>query len=526
MIEMGNTMTFFKGANKLRTKLQLWSTQLSAKISRINLKQNIVNKQKWIMDQNWQASLKKYRMFMLKSMGSLGLIAVITVGGNQYVNANMVEVYHVYVNGEEAGVVSSPQVVDDYKINKIKELEAKNSKVHMVVNTDAVTLKGERAFKIHSEDKAALSNLDRMLSVHAVGVELVVDGKLIGTVKDKDEAEAILAKIKSKYLPTKLKTTGKVNVLSATDKTPGVGESVIDKAEFVQQVAMNQVNIEPNALMNPDDIVKKLETGDVQPKKYKVVEGDCVSCIAKKFNISPQLIYNNNPALVETDRLQVGQVLDLTLLEPTLSVRTVEKVVEQQEVQYETKYKLDDSLRAGVIKETKPGVNGMKKVTIQLTKLNGLMEAEEMISEEIMVQPQSAEAIRGTKVIQGEGTGKFAWPVIGSSLSSGFGNRWGKFHKGVDLTSGNRSILASDNGRVIYAGYKSDYGNHIIIDHLNGYTTVYGHLSKMNVVVGKIVEKGEKIGIMGSTGDSTGTHLHFEVRLSDNPQNPLKYLNR
>jgi murein DD-endopeptidase MepM/ murein hydrolase activator NlpD len=167
----------------------------------------------------------------------------------------------------------------------------------------------------------------------------------------------------------------------------------------------------------------------------------------------------------------------------------------------------------------------MKKVTIQLTKLNGLMEAEEMLNEEVTVPPQSAEAIRGTKVILGEGTGKFSWPVIGSSISSGFGTRWGKFHKGVDLTSGNRSILAADNGKVIYAGYKSDYGNHIIIDHLNGYKTVYGHLSKMNVSVGTIVEKGEKIGVMGNTGDSTGTHLHFEIRTSDHPKNPLKYLN-
>jgi murein DD-endopeptidase MepM/ murein hydrolase activator NlpD len=291
-------------------------------------------------------------------------------------------------------------------------------------------------------------------------------------------------------------------------------------------VEVNEVDIDPNALTDPDKIVEKLETGDVQPKKYKVVEGDCVSCIAAKFDISPQLIYNNNPVLVEDDSLQIGQVLDLTLLEPTLSVRTVERVIENQEVQYDTNYKLDNSMRAGVVKQTKAGVNGMKKVTIELTKLNGFMEAEEMVNEEITVQPQAAEAIKGTKVILGEGTGKFAWPVVGSSISSGFGTRWGKFHKGVDLTSGNHSILAADNGRVIYAGYTSDYGNHIIIDHLNGYKTVYAHLSKINVRVGTVVEKGEKIGVMGSTGDSTGTHLHFEVRTNDNPQNPLKYLNR
>jgi murein DD-endopeptidase MepM/ murein hydrolase activator NlpD len=519
-------MTFFKGANKLRPKLKQWKTQLSNNIRRIKWIENIQYKAKKIVVRNWQSSLIKYRMLMLKSVGSLGLIAAVTVGGNHYVNANMVEVYHVYVEGKEAGIVSDPQIVDDFKLKKVKEVQEKNPNVHTVVNIDKVTLTPERAFKIKSEDKAALSNLDTMLTVRTVGIELVVDGKLIGTVKDKAEAEAILARIKAKYLPSKLKAAGKVNILSAERTGSNAAETQVEKAEFVQKVDVNEVDIVPNALMDPDKIVKKLETGDVQPKKYKVVVGDCVSCIAAKFNISPQLIYNNNPALVKDDSLQIGQVLDLTLLEPTLSVRTVEKVIESQEVQFETKYKLDSSMRAGIVKQTKAGVNGMKKVTIQLTKLNGFMEAEEMISEEVTVEPQAAEAIRGTKVILGEGTGKFAWPVVGSSISSGFGTRWGKFHKGVDLTSGNLSILAADNGKVIYAGYKSDYGNHIIIDHLNGYKTVYGHLSKINVSVGTTVEKGEKIGVMGSTGDSTGTHLHFEVRTNDTPKNPLRYLNR
>jgi murein DD-endopeptidase MepM/ murein hydrolase activator NlpD len=521
---MGNTMIFFKEANKLRTKLRQWKNKQGDNIQNLNLKENIENKAKAF---KWSSSLKKHRMLMLKSVGSLGLIAAITVGGNHYVNANMVQVYHVYVAGEEAGIVSNPQIVDDFKVNKVKELQEKNPNVHMVVNVDEVTLSPERAFKIQSEDTGALKNLDTMLTVHAVGVELVVDGKLIGTVKDKAEADAILDRIKAKYLPTKSKAAGRVKALSADGTAmPNVIDSQVEKADFVQKVDVNEVDIDPNALMDPDKVVEKLQTGDVQPKKYKVQEGDCVSCIAAKFDISPQLVYNNNPALVEDDSLQIGQVLDLTLLEPTLSVRTVENVVENQEIQFDTNFKLDESMRAGIVKQTKTGVNGMKKVTIQLTKLNGLMEAEEMVSEEVTLEPIAAEAIKGTKVILGEGTGKFAWPVIGSSISSGFGTRWGKFHKGVDLTSGNRSILAADNGKVIYAGYTSDYGNHIIIDHLNGYKTVYAHLSKINVSVGTTVEKGEKIGIMGSTGDSTGTHLHFEVRTNDNPQNPLKYLNR
>ncbi|MNZ94643.1 Murein hydrolase activator NlpD precursor [compost metagenome] len=109
-------------------------------------------------------------------------------------------------------------------------------------------------------------------------------------------------------------------------------------------------------------------------------------------------------------------------------------------------------------------------------------------------------------------------------MSSSYGQRWGRTHKGIDLVSSNRSILASDDGVVTFAGTKSGYGNCIIIDHKNGYQTLYGHLSKISVKKGEIIEKGSKIGVMGSTGRSTGTHLHFEIHKDGSIQNPMKYL--
>jgi murein DD-endopeptidase MepM/ murein hydrolase activator NlpD len=215
------------------------------------------------------------------------------------------------------------------------------------------------------------------------------------------------------------------------------------------------------------------------------------------------------------------------VLQPTLAVRTVEKVVETQEIQFVTEYQKDESLRLGTDQTISAGKNGLKKVIIQLTKVNGLMVEETVLNEEIIQEPVKAVVRKGTKVIKGEGTGKFAWPVVSSSISSTFGARWGVMHKGVDLTSPNKNIMSSDNGKVVFAGNKGDgYGNSIIIDHLNGYKTLYGHLSQINVTVGKIVEKGEKIGYMGSTGNSTGVHLHFEVQRNNVPENPLKFLNR
>jgi murein DD-endopeptidase MepM/ murein hydrolase activator NlpD len=134
---------------------------------------------------------------------------------------------------------------------------------------------------------------------------------------------------------------------------------------------------------------------------------------------------------------------------------------------------------------------------------------------------------RGTKIIPGEGTGTFIMPVKGATLSSRYGMRGGRMHKGLDFTSGNRNIYASDTGRVVFAGYQNNgYGNIVIIDHRNGYQTKYAHLSKIQVRSGQNIGKGEVLGIMGDTGNSDGVHLHFEIFKNGAVVNPSKHLYR
>jgi len=106
-----------------------------------------------------------------------------------------------------------------------------------------------------------------------------------------------------------------------------------------------------------------------------------------------------------------------------------------------------------------------------------------------------------------------------------FGGRAYEFHPGMDI-DGERgdTVIAPASGTVVSAGYKGGYGNLIEIDHGNGLTTRYGHLSKIETEVGAIVTRGSTIGQVGSTGRSTGPHLHFEVRLNDKPINPRLFL--
>lgn len=122
--------------------------------------------------------------------------------------------------------------------------------------------------------------------------------------------------------------------------------------------------------------------------------------------------------------------------------------------------------------------------------------------------------------------GYLAWPAVGGYISSYQGPRWGRMHKGIDIARpSNYNILAAADGEVTKAGYTGGFGNRVEIKHSNGLTTLYAHLSSINVSVGQNVSTGTVIGIMGDTGNSTGIHLHFEVHKNGALQDPMDYLN-
>ena len=120
--------------------------------------------------------------------------------------------------------------------------------------------------------------------------------------------------------------------------------------------------------------------------------------------------------------------------------------------------------------------------------------------------------------------GGLIWPVAGP-VTSPFGWRWGRMHEGIDIgVSYGTAIHAAASGTVIYCGWESGYGNLTVIDHGGSLATAYGHQSSIVVGCGQQVAQGDVIGYVGSTGHSTGPHLHFEVRVDGNPVDPLGYL--
>ena len=220
-----------------------------------------------------------------------------------------------------------------------------------------------------------------------------------------------------------------------------------------------------------------------------------------------------------------------------LTVKTTEVVTEKEPVNFEKVTEKTDDLYVGQTKVKTKGQKGLKEVTKKVTKENGKTVKESVVTEKVIQEPEDQVTLTGTKenpetisastqtVAENKGTGQLAAPVSSLNVTSQFGPRWGRTHLGVDLAMPTGSaISAADGGTVIFAGYSGSYGNLVKVDHGNGIVTYYAHCSVLCTSQGQTVEKGQKIAEVGSTGNSTGPHLHFEVRVNGQNVNPMGYL--
>lgn len=508
-------MTVFKGKDWIRkTKVQLQDLTAKVKLTRIDKD----------MPSRIYAQIKLNRIAIAKGAAAFALLIGISAGGNQYIISNTYSIYHVIVEGKEIGVVSDPLVVEKAKEDKHTQVQSENPDVHMVLDDTDIKFEREKAFMGVFNDEAAVQSLKPLLTAHVIGVELVIDEKVVAILKDEEEANQVLEEFKNIYSGTK-KQASKVTVLSAsTVEAPEHKE--LKSIEFTQDVKIEPIaNIEPEDIVDPDIVLSTLQSMGQAPEIYTVQDGDCVSCIAGKFDITTQELYDMNSWIVD-DMIRIGDEVIVKGSQPTLAVRTLERLTDEEEIQFDTIYEQDPTLRTGKSKTINSGKNGLKRVTYELTSINGVLINEVLLNEEVLVEPVSAKVAKGTLRLLGEGTGKFSWPVSGVKLTSSFGQRWGTQHKGIDMASSNRTIMASDTGKVVFAGTKNGYGKTVILDHKNGYRTLYAHMSKITVSEGDVLEKGDKLGVMGSTGHSTGVHLHFEIHVNGNIENPIKFLRK
>lgn len=238
-----------------------------------------------------------------------------------------------------------------------------------------------------------------------------------------------------------------------------------------------------------------------------------------------------------TDLITADEVMALADGKFSISLST--DIVYTRDVAYDTKVKYDEDKSSSYKKVTTKGVNGEEEVTVRTTFVDGVQtdavqtDAKTLKEavDEVVVKGKKSESSSSSNSSSSYTTGSsgmFAWPLpYTHTLTSTFGTRWGRLHGGLDISAGGvygQPIYASASGTVTFSGGdNSGYGNYVIIDHGSGYTTLYGHCSSLVAVTGQYVNQGDLIGYVGSTGNSTGPHLHFEIRLNGEKMDPLGY---
>ena len=255
---------------------------------------------------------------------------------------------------------------------------------------------------------------------------------------------------------------------------------------------------------------------------YEVSADDTLESIAKSYDVLPEEILADN----EIEKITVKDTLKIYTGEPLIPIKTVEYINGNVEIPFEIVQEEDASIYEGQKRIKTKGVSGTKYLHAYITKVNGIISEENIIESNVVSEPVTQIELIGTKELpQSFGTGSFIIPTSGR-LTSPFGKRWGRSHQGIDLAAQTGTpVYAADNGIVVESQYKSNgYGNIIKIDHQNGFVTYYAHCSSLYANEGDVVAKGDLIATVGSTGRSTGPHLHFEIRQNDVPQNPYNYI--
>lgn len=247
-----------------------------------------------------------------------------------------------------------------------------------------------------------------------------------------------------------------------------------------------------------------------QVSEYTVKEGDTLSNIAEKFGVSLESVKWANPS-INWQKVKPGVVVSIP------PVTGVVYKVRPGDTVYSIAKKFGTEAQ-GIVDF--PMNTFSDDETFALVAGQTLIVPDGIMPDETITSPSIAKLLT-PDAGSVSATGSFVWPGFGR-LTQSF--RW--YHKGIDIANHDGgAILAADAGKVVVSGWTNvGYGNHVIIDHGNGYQTLYAHLSSISVAVGTRVNRGTTIGQMGSTGRSTGTHLHFEIRTASGNVDPMGYL--
>lgn len=412
-----------------------------------------------------------------------------------------------------------------YVSNEAVYTEAESMMQSRIIYEDKEEIKPTAVFKLAVVNDAQVETADTLSNkmiqtstdVIAQSNGVYIDGEFYGAIEDASKLEELLASMKEKY--------------QDGDKSA--------KVEFIKQVEAVPA-LYPVESIKPFEEIASVLTSETEAEQYYTVEtGDAPLSIAKKNNIPYSELKALNPGI--EDDLYPGTKVLVSTSKPFLGVKVTKTQTYKESIPYESTTVETNSLSKGKKKVDVAGENGEKEVKAEVTYVNGLETGRTILDTRVVKKPVNEKVLLGTKTYVSRGnsysnsasasgsskpttpTGSFRWPVDGGYVSCPYHGYYN--HTGMDIAvPAGTAVRASDSGQVTFAGWRYDYGYYVVIDHGNGFTTLYAHNSALAVSKGQYVSQGQQIAYAGRTGNATGNHCHFEVRYKGVLQNPANYI--
>ena len=444
--------------------------------------------------------------------------------------------YQVYLGGEKIGLIKSEKEL--YEIIDSEQQEIKDKyNVDKVYSPSGLEIQPVATYNNNLMTEEEIYHDIKDLDPFTIeGYEV--------TIKYSDGKRKNLYILNKEDLDAAVKNT----VLAFVDEKAyenylnGTQEEITDEGTEITDIYLDsEVTLKKTYISTEEEIITDVNTlskyflfGTSElDKTYKVKSTDTIETIAYKNKLGVSDFLIANPDIGgENALLAIGQDVNVAAIEPLSNIVVESFDTEYQKITYDTKMEFDKTLNADQSYVKQQGSNGLSKVTYATKEMNGVILKTSLVKEDVISQAVDKIIVYGAKnVVYYGNTTYWAWPTSKPfRISSYYGYRVHPirgeehFHTGIDVTgTASRNIYAIQSGTVIETGtgWSGGMGNHVRVDHGNGYVSLYMHLKKIIAKKGDKVEKGQVVGIMGCTGSCTGTHLHLTVYKNGSMINPL-----
>lgn len=353
---------------------------------------------------------------------------------------------------------------------------------------------------------------------------LIIDNSDSDSVDEK-EADTLLP---MGGIDTYLYTLGMNDQTSDEDIALEDYEVGVMSMSFIEDVEISEGYLPITQVSSLEDAIEYVTKDTEVPVEYEVKSGDTLSGIALAVNIPMETLValNSNQLESVNSMIRIGQKLTITVPEPEISIERIERIYVEEVYDEPVIYVDNDEWFTTQTKVLQQPSSGFRKAVMDVRYINDTEKEKTIIKEEILLEAVPKIVERGTKIPP-----TYIKPLSGGRISSYFGYRkspggiGSTYHQGIDwATPTGTPVYASSGGTVIYSGWASGYGYCVTIQHPDGRQTRYAHNSKLACSVGQYVAQGQVIAYSGSTGNSTGPHVHFEIIINGVRVNPFDYL--